>query len=174
MVEEQIALYERQKKKYEEVFDNLCSHHRTLKWLCSIPGIGQISAVKILAITVNAERFQSSARFLAYSGLVSHIKESGGNVYGRKRPRYSRTLKSVFKYAALSVINGTGPLRSYYEHLVQKGVSVHNARNALARYIARICYGIMKQPKRFSASKYKERKKTITGTKRPTVKRKAG
>jgi transposase len=139
------------------LFQRLCKQNKALKCLCSIPGIAEISAVKILAITVDGKRFPGSGKYLAYCGLVSYIRESGGRVYGKRRPRYSRVLKDVYKTAASTVINGNGPLRKYYDYQISKGASEHNARNALARYIARICYGILKEPARFSAKRYKER-----------------
>lgn len=152
---EQISLYEAQKEKYEELFKNLCKENKTLKRLCSIPGIAEISAVKILAMIVDAKRFPKTKHYLAYCGLVSHIIESGGRVYGRRRPRYSRVLKEVYKTAASSVINGGSPLRKTYDHYIEKGISEHNARHALARYIARISYGIVKTETVFKAYRKK-------------------
>jgi hypothetical protein len=153
---EQINLYELQKEKYEELFKKLCKENKTLKCLCTIPGIAEISAVKILAMMVDAKRFPKTKHYLAYCGLVSHIIESGGKVYGYRRPRYSRVLKEVYKTAASSVMNGSGPLGKTYEHYLDKGMSEHNARHALARYIAGISFGIVKTETIFKA--YEETK----------------
>jgi hypothetical protein len=153
---EQISLYETQKEKYEKLFKKLCKENKTLKHLCSIPGIAEISAVKILAMMVDAKRFCDVRHYLAYCGLVSHIIESGGKVYGRRRPRYCRVLKDVYKTAVATVINGNSPLRKTYEYYLNKGISEHNARHALARYIARISFGIVKTETEFNG--YNERK----------------
>jgi hypothetical protein len=40
-------------------------------------------------------------------------------------------------------------MRAYYDSLLEKGVTEHNARNAVARSIARITYGMMKTGKRY-------------------------
>lgn len=159
-LERGIALYEEQKKEYEELFQELCQKNKTLKALISIPGIGNIGAVKILAYMVDPKRFGGVGKYLAYSGLVSHILESGGRVYGKRRPRFCRTLKNVYKTAANSIINGQGPLRKYYEHLLKKGMDEHNARHQLARYVARISFGIVKHPKKFTLKKKAPQKET--------------
>jgi transposase len=86
--QEQINLYEVQKDKHEELFKKLCKENKILKRLFSIPGIGEISAVKILSMIVDVRRFPNVSKYLTYCGLVSHIMESGGKVYGRRRPRY--------------------------------------------------------------------------------------
>lgn len=155
-----ILLYETQKKEYEKLFTELCSKNKTLKCLCSVPGIAAISAVKILALTVDADRFPKRGKYLAYCGLVSYIRQSGGKVYGRKRPRFCRVLKTVYKTAALSVINGNGPLRKYYDSLLEQGMPQHNARHAIARYIARVCYGILKNPKKFVVKRIRKTKQS--------------
>lgn len=158
-----IRLYREQKKEYEELFAELCQKNRTLKALVSIPGIGDIGAVKILAYLLDPKRFGRAGKYLAYCGLVSYILESGGRVYGKRRPRFCRVLKDVYKTAAVSIINGSGPLRKYYDHLLKKGLSEHNARHQLARYVARISFGIVKKPKKFTLKKKTPKKENRQG-----------
>jgi hypothetical protein len=144
-----IVWYHKAKEDYEKKFKFMCRHNKQLKQLRTIPGIGDIGAVKILATVINAHRFPNSGKYLSYCGLVKLDKISGKRSYGRKKPRYSRCLKSVYKIAALAAIGGDNPLREYYEYLINKGISQHNARHAIARYIARISYGILKSEKEY-------------------------
>jgi hypothetical protein len=58
-------------------------------------------------------------------------------------------LKSVYKTAALAVLKGNNPIRTYYDVLLAQGVAEHNARHAVARYIARISYGMLKNGTRY-------------------------
>jgi hypothetical protein len=44
-------------------------------------------------------------------------------------------------------------LRRYYDALIARGLSEHNARHALARRIAVISFGILKHPKAFIPKK---------------------
>ena len=143
-LDKNIALYEEQKDEYKKFFEELCESNKTLNCLCTLHGIAEISAVKILAMMINAGRFKNTGKFLAYCGLVSYNKESGGKVYGRKRPRYCRTLKEVFKTSALAAIKRNNPIKEYYEYMIKEGISEHNARHTIARYLARLSYGIVK------------------------------
>jgi transposase len=141
-LEKNIEIYEENKEQYEAKFETWCRRNRSLKMLLPVAGIGVISA--IVAVVVDAHRFRKAAHYLSYCGLVKHEKLSGGRSYGRRKAPYNHTLKGVYKMAALSAINGKNPIREYYDHLIADGVAEHNARHAVARYIARITYGILK------------------------------
>ena len=149
ILKENIELYRRSKEQYERRFHDLAKHNKLVRWQREIDGIGTIGAVKIVACVVDARRFPSSGKYLSYCGLVKHEKLSGGRSYGRRKPRYSRVLKSVYKTAALAVLKGHNPIRSYYDVLLAQGVAEHNARHAVARYIARISYGMLKNGTRY-------------------------
>ncbi|MHC1736462.1 MAG: transposase [Ignavibacteriaceae bacterium] len=141
--------YTEVKKKYLEEISTFCKRDKRLRFMKTIPGIGEILAVKILAMTVDPKRFKNTGKYLAYCGLVKHAKESGGRIYGRRNTRYSRVLKSAYKTAALAAIGGNNPVREYYEVLIKNGLAEYNARHTIARYIARLCFGIMKNPGKY-------------------------
>jgi len=147
-----IQWYEQTVATYETQFNKLSRKEKRIRRQIDIPGIGLKGAVKIVATVLNARRFADKGHYLAYCGLVNHAKDSGGRNYGYRKPRFDHTLKSVYKTAALSVLRGNNSLRNYYEHLRTKGVAEHNARNAVARKIAAISYGMLK-----NESVYQER-----------------
>lgn len=147
-----IVAYENQKILYEGEFHSAWQRHQLVKNIQSIPGIGEIGAVTLAAIVVNADRFKSDGNWLSYCGLIKLEKMSGGRSYGRKSPRYCRPLKGVFKTAALSAINGKSGnvFKEYYDYLLHtKGLVDYNARNAVARRIATVAFGIMLSGKKF-------------------------
>jgi len=126
----------------------------------SIAGIGIISSVTILSMVIDARRFKSSNHYLSYCGLTNHQKMSGGRNYGKRLPRYSRRLKSVYKSAAVRVISSNNPVREYYDYLVkEKSVAEQNAKNAVARYIARVRLGIIKTGKKYKPYEWRRNKK---------------
>lgn len=140
-----IDLYRSTKKEYEQKFQEISLHNRLVKNLVEVTGIGAIGAVKIVATVVDAHRFPRTGNYHSYCGLVEHQKISGGRSYGRRHPRFNHTLKAVYKLAAMAAISGTeNPIREYYDFLLAKGVAEHNARHAVARYLARITYGMLK------------------------------
>jgi transposase len=141
-----IEAHEKSRLKYEAQYRRLRKENKMVLNLQSIPGIGPINAVKIAATVIDPSRFKHSSSFWRYCGLQKHELISGGRSYGRRSPRYCRTLKTVFKTASL-VCSRTdeGPLKNYYEYLMkEKNFPEHQARHALARRIATLAIGVMK------------------------------
>ena len=155
-LQQSIELYQRVKPEYEKKFEQLCRRHRLLRNLMELDGIWTIGAVKILAVVVDARRFPSAGHFLSYCGLVKHHKLSGGRNYGKRQGRYNRILKAVYKTAALAAISGHNPMREYYEYLLSKGVAEHNARNAVARYLAKVTYGMLKSAEPYQPYRWRD------------------
>lgn len=156
ILKENIDLYRRNKEQYERRFQEFARGNKLVRFQREIDGIGTIGAVKIVACVVDARRFACSAKYLSYCGLVKHEKFSGGRTYGWRKPRYSRVLKSVYKTAALAALRGNNPIREYYDHLLAQGVAEHNARHAVARYIARISYGMLKSGTRYEPYRWRD------------------
>jgi len=155
-IDQGIALYEETKARYEALFEKLCRKDQRMKRQLAIAGIGVIGAVRIVGRVVSAQRFPRAGFYLSYAGLIQHQKLSGQRSYGWKQPRFDRTLKAVYKTAALASLRGNGPMRQYYEMLRTKGTADHNARNAVARMIARISYGMLKNGTTYQPYKYRE------------------
>ncbi len=151
-----IQWYHHTKDAYERLLEQLCRKDAQMKHQLALPGIGPIGAVKIKATIIDARRFSRSGKYLSYCGLVQHEKFSGGKSYGKRKPRYDRTLKAVYKTAALAALRGNNPMRDYYDKLRAKGIAEHNAHNAVARMIAKISYGMLKNHTAYQPSKYPE------------------
>jgi len=153
-MDRQIELYEEEKKAYEKEFNRLVKDVSEIRHQKSIPGIGPISAVKIVARVVTPFRFADKGHFLSYAGLIKLEKMSGGKSYGRKNSRYSRELKSAYKIAAYAAIGGNNPINDYYEYLVnEKGYPVHIARHSTSRKLATVSLGVFKSGKKYQPFK---------------------
>ncbi|MBI1976698.1 MAG: transposase [Candidatus Omnitrophica bacterium] len=151
-----IGNYEAEKKRYEEQMGKFRRKHGMIRALDQISGIGLVGAIKIAARVVDPRRFSTKGQWLSYCGLIRHEKLSGGRSYGWKGPRYCRTLKSVFKTAAITVIEKSKEnfFKDYYHFLIQqKGYAEHQARHATARRIAVVAWGVLKSGKGFDAEK---------------------
>ncbi|MFH1800411.1 MAG: transposase [Candidatus Omnitrophota bacterium] len=149
-VDRGIGAYEDEKTRYEAEMEKQRRKHLMIRNLDGISGIGVIGAVKIAARVVDGRRFEDKGKWLSYCGLVRQEKLSGGRSYGWKKPRYCRTLKGVFKTAAMAVIGGENSFNGYYDFLLgKKHYSEHNARHAVARKIATIAWAVMKIGKPF-------------------------
>ena len=92
-----IEHYLEEKASFESHIEQVINGNKIIKSLKSLPGIGSISALKIYATVIQARRFSSKGHYLSYCGLVMHEKMSGNHNYGKRRPRFNRLLKSVYK-----------------------------------------------------------------------------
>jgi transposase len=159
-VEKRIQLYEEDKKRYEEEFKKLGKKYKELRHQKSLPGIGWIHAVRIVARVVTPHRFSCKGHYLSYCGLIKLDKISGGKSYGKKSSRYCRELKAVYKTSALAAIGGDNPLNDYYEYLInEKRYSESQARHAVARRIAVLSWGVFKSGKRYQPHE----RRSVTG-----------
>lgn len=155
-IDRALELYAAEKERYEAEFKRLSGKHLMIRQLKSLPGIGDIGAVKVAALVVDPRRFKTRNHFLSYCGLVRHERLSGGRSYGQKKPRYCRALKEVFKIAACASI-GSGkrnPMQSYFVHLIQeKRLANHHASHKVCRRIATLALGILKSRQKFELRK---------------------
>jgi transposase len=142
--ESAIDLYEERKREYERLFQSLRKQNRLISNLTAISGISDIWAVTIYSKVIDASRFKNKYKYWSYCGLVKHEKQSGGRSYGKRPPRYCRKLKHIYKSAALAAIGGKNDIREYYDYFLSLGLSPRDARNGVARYIAKVSYGMLK------------------------------
>lgn len=156
-IENLIAGYEQEKKGYENEFKRLSQKYPEIRNQKSLPGIGCIHAVKIVARVVVPWRFANKGHFLSYSGLIKLEKISGGRRYGKKNPRYCRQLKSVYKTGVMAALGGNNPINDYYEYLIrEKNYPAYQARHKACRRLATLSFGILKSGKTYQPQKRSE------------------
>ena len=139
--------------------------HTAIKILRSIPGIGPLRSAMILGIAVTPHRFRTVKQFWNYCGLAVRTHATGEYelVEGRIRRskklplirglnrNYNRTLKEVFKGAALSV--SSGAWKEQYEARVKMGKDPTLVRLTLARKLSSITLALWKKGARYDAKK---------------------
>jgi transposase len=149
-LERQIAAYEEEKESYAKEFKRLSQKYPEIRYQKSLPGIGNIHALKIVARVVTPYRFADKGHYLSYAGLIKLEKVSGGRSYGKKKSRYSRQLKGVYKQAVMAAIGGKNTINDYYEYLIiEKGYPPYHARNKACRRLATLSFGILKSRKKY-------------------------
>lgn len=163
-VDQQLAENDELREKYLTEFARWTRRDPRLQRLCKVPGIGVVSAVKILAMVIDARRFRKSGHYLGYCGLVVQELTSGGRSYGWRRPRCCRLLKGVYKSAAMAVIHGKNDLRDFYEAQLARGREEHNARHAVARQLAVITYGMLKHDTPYQPYRWRDGDRHQRGT----------
>ena len=149
-IERQIICNREEKKRYEKDFEALAKKHPEIRHQDSLPGIGLIGAVRIVSRVVSPHRFVDAGHYLSYAGLIQLERTSGQVTYGRKKSRYSRELKYVYKIGAVTAIGKNNPINDYYEYLIrEKKYPEYQARHKAARRLAILSLGVFKSGKRY-------------------------
>jgi transposase len=114
--------------------------------LRSVPGIGEASAIEILAELVMLPEDRDVRQWVAYAGLDPREYSSGTSV--RKYTRISkvgnRNLRCALYMPALVASRCEPHLRGFYQHLQQRGKSKRQALVALARKLLHAIFGMFR------------------------------
>ena len=119
--------------------------------LMTIPGIGTIRALDIIAEIGEISRFSSADHLSSYSGLVPSVHQSGNTLdFGRLIKQSSKTLKSDFIEACWSIVRTkeSNPLQEFYKKLAKKK-GKQKAICATARKLCCVVYAMLKNQKEF-------------------------
>ena len=112
--------------------------------LLAMPGVGPLTAAKIVGETAGVTRFKSEAAFARHSGIAP-IPVWSGNTNGRVRLTRSgnRQLNAAIHRIALTQARIDGPGKTYYEKKKTEGKSKAEARRCLKRQIARAVFNAL-------------------------------
>lgn len=118
--------------------------------LMTIPGIGPITALCMLAVVEDVSRFSEARKFGAYLGLTPSEFSSGGKQrLGAITRSGPEMLRRYLIHGARAVLTRSGPRlredsgRAWAERVRSRG-NLNKAVVALAHRMARVAYGVMK------------------------------
>jgi transposase len=128
-----------------------------VKWRLTIPGIGECSAMMLLAEIGDIGRFGSKEALCSYAGLVPRVRESAGKAArGRITRQGSSQLRWILVEAAQVATRSSPAARRYYERLLRKKHK-HVARVALARKMLIAVYALLHDGVGFEEEKFAAR-----------------
>jgi transposase len=109
--------------------------------LLAMPGVGALTAAKIVGEAAGISRFKSEAAFARHAGIAP-IPVWSGSTSGRVRLTRSgnRQLNAAIHRIAVTQIRLQGPGRAYYEKKKAEGKSTAEALRCLKRRIARTVF----------------------------------
>lgn len=117
------------------------------KLLTSIPGIGEVTAIILLAELPDLSPFKCAKQLAAYAGLNPSIRTSGTSVRGRERMSkmgHALLRKALF-LPALSIMVRQTPLRPFIDRLREKGKKGKVIVGAVMHKLLHIIFGVMKR-----------------------------
>ena len=125
-------------------------HHPHLRQqrdlLTSIPGIGDLTAFKLLAEIRDLNVFDSASQLAACAGLTPRQRTSGTSVRGKTRlsKRGSARLRSALYFPALVAQRHNPILRVFAQRLLAAGKPKMAVVVAVMRKLLHLVYGILK------------------------------
>jgi transposase len=109
--------------------------------LLAMPGVGALTAAKLVGEAAGVTRFKSEAAFARHAGIAP-IPVWSGNTRGRVRLTRSgnRQLNAAIHRIAVTQIRLNGLGKTYYEKKKAEGMSTPEALRCLKRRLARVVY----------------------------------
>ncbi len=125
--------------------------NRRQSLITSIPGIGELTAAKLLAEIRDITEFDNVRQLVAYAGLNPRQYRSGSTVF--RRSRISKTgpasLRSCLYMPAITAKNYNPILKEFAARLEKQGLNGKEIIVAVMRKLLHLVYGILKSGQPF-------------------------
>jgi len=148
--ETQLKLLDQQIAEVKKAISDHLDHHPTLKHdkdlLTSIPGIGDLTAAKLMAECRELAHFDDVRQLVAFAGLNPQHHQSGTSV---NRPsaisrRGNSTLRAALYMPAIVAKRFNPILHDFAERLAARGVLGKSQIVALMRKLLHLVFGVLK------------------------------
>jgi len=149
-IKQQIAVFNKQEKEIKEEIAELISEDaevkNTIDLICTIPGIGSLTAAVVLAETNGFELIRNKGQLASYAGLDIKEKQSGTSVKGKPRisKKGNKYLRKAMHLPALAAIRHSERFKSVFVRLVSKHGIKMKAVVAVQRKLLEMIYTIYK------------------------------
>jgi transposase len=161
-IKQRIDLLNKQEKIIREEIKTLVKKENELKeelaLLCSIPGIGILTAATVLAETNGFELVRNKRQLASYAGFDVQEKQSGTSVKGKTRisKKGNKHLRKAMHLPALTAIRHDERFKSVFIRLVAKHGIKMKAAVAVQRKLLEMCYTIFKTRKPYNRNYLQE------------------
>lgn len=138
----------KQKLLLEKEMDTICKteYKETFESLTSIPGIGAKTAIMLIAITDNFEKFESYKQLIAYVGFSPRIYQSGTSVKGKGHicKMGKSQMRKLLYLCAWSAKFCNQACAQMYQRLREKGKPERVIKVAIANKLIKQSFAIVK------------------------------
>ena len=127
--------------------DTLSNQH---KLLCSVDGIGDRTAIKMIVETNAFQDFKDPRKFRCHAGVAPFEYTSGSSVHSRNKVsnRADKSIKALLHMAALSVATRkSGEMSEYYRRKVAEGKNKMSVLNAIRAKLVHRMFAVIRNNK---------------------------
>lgn len=148
------------KTDIKEIINNDDVLKQEVKNICTIPGIGELTAVIVLAETNGFELIRNKKQLTSYAGFDVKEKQSGTSVHGKPRisKHGNRNLRKSMHLPSLSAVKYNQVYKEIYERLYSKSGIKMKALIAVQRKLLELIYIVHKTKKEFNPNYEKEKR----------------
>lgn len=156
-----IDLLDRQEKEIREELDELVKSDREVRrmtvLLCSITGVGLLTAVTVLAETQGFNLIRNKKQLTSYAGLDVQEKQSGTSVRGKPRisKKGNKYLRKAMHFPALTAIRHDERYKAIYARLISKHGIKMKAAVAVQRKLLEMMFTIYKKREKYDKEYFK-------------------
>lgn len=158
-----LALIVKQIKEIELELANLIATDEELKLIvcliCSIPGIGKLTAAIVLGETNGFELIRNKKQLSSYAGLDVKEKQSGSSIKGKPRisKKGNKHLRKCLHLPALCAIRNDERFKAVFARIVEKHGIKMKAAVAVQRKLLEMIFTIFKTQKPFDKNHFKNK-----------------
>ncbi|KGO90867.1 IS110 family RNA-guided transposase [Flavobacterium subsaxonicum] len=147
------------KEDIDKILDNNEVVKKEVELITTIPGIGKLTAVIVLAETNGFELIRSKKQLASYAGLDVKEKQSGTSVKGKPRisKKGNRYLRKAMYLPALTAVKWDDTFRALYARIVAKQGIKMKGLVAVQRKLLETIYVIFKRKENYDKN-YEENK----------------
>jgi transposase len=149
-IKKRIELLNKQEKEIRSEIDELIKEDSEMKHLlvilCSLPGVGILTAVTVLAETNGFDLIRNKRQLASYAGFDVKEKQSGTSVKGKSRisKKGNKYLRKAMHFPALTAIRHDERFKAVFARIVSKHGIKMKAAVAVQRKLLEMIYTLYK------------------------------
>ena len=120
-------------KDLDELIKDDLSITKQVDLITSVPGVGRITAMNMIATTAEFTRIKEAKKFACYAGVAPFEHTSGSSIRGKARVSRmaNMTMKTLLHMAAMSAIQCSPEIKTFYQRKVAEGKNKMSVINAV-------------------------------------------
>ncbi|RZJ81928.1 MAG: IS110 family transposase [Chryseobacterium sp.] len=154
-ISQQIAFFDKQVIQIVDSINQLINENaelkRRIRQICTIPGVGLLTAATVLAETNGFDLITSKKQLVSYAGLDVREKQSGTSVRGKARisKKGNRHLRKCLYMPSLTAIRHNERLKAIYARLISRHGVKMKAGVAVQRKLLEMIYTLYKKDENY-------------------------
>ena len=157
-IAKEVDVYQPLLKKIEELIKKIDAKIDTLingdaqikelaKIITSVPGVGKVTAVKMIVTTKEFKDINDPRKYACYGGVAPFERTSGSSIKGKTQvsKKANLSVKTLLSLCAGSAINHDPEIRAFYERKLAEGKHKMSVRNAVKNKIIHRVFAYVNQ-----------------------------